>query len=324
MSNAIVQTAFGGPEVLEWREAAGGEPGPGEVAIRHTAIGVNYIDIYVRSGAYKMMTLPGSPGMEAAGIVEEAGPGVEHIAVGQRVAYVVAVPGAYSERRLLPADRVVPLPEDVEDRAAAALMLKGMTAERLLHKTTQAAAGDTVLVHAAAGGVGLLLTTWAKALGCTVIGTVGSASKAEAVEQAGADHVIVSTEHDVAARVAEITVGRGCRYVYDDVGKDTFEISLACVAKYGHLVSFGNASGGVPPVNIAVLAPKCIALSRPQVFPYIAARDDLLATASNLFAAMREGIVRADVNHAYPLRDAAAAHRDLEARRTTGQIVLLP
>ncbi|RUM95810.1 quinone oxidoreductase [Pseudaminobacter arsenicus] len=324
MSHAIIQTIQGGPEVLEWQERPDTAPGEGEVAVRHTAIGVNFIDIYVRKGAYPMMTLPGTPGMEAAGIVEEVGPGVTGLAVGQRVAYVMTAPGAYSERRNVPAERMVPLPDDIGDRAAAALMLKGMTAERLLHKTTQASAGDTVLIHAAAGGIGLLLTAWAKSIGCTVIGTVGSDAKEAGVRQAGADHVIVSTTENVADRVAEITSGRGCRYIYDGVGKDSFEASLQAVAKFGHLVSFGNASGAVPPVNIAVLAPKCVALSRPQVFPYIADRNDLLETAQNLFAAMRKGIVRADINQTYPLAEAAQAHRDLESRRTTGQIVLLP
>lgn len=324
MSKAIIQTVHGGPEVLEWRERPDAAPGRGEVAVRHTAIGVNFIDIYVRKGAYAMMTLPGSPGMEAAGVVEEVGPDVVDLHVGQRVTYVMTAPGAYSERRNVPAERMVVLPDDIDDRAAAALMLKGMTAERLLHKTTRAAPGDTVLIYAAAGGVGLLLTAWAKAIGCTVIGVVGSDAKAAQVRAAGADHVIVGASENVSARVAEITSGRGCRLIYDGVGKDSFETSIEAVAKFGHVVSFGNASGAVSPVNIAVLAPKCIALSRPQLFPYIAERKDLLETAGNLFAAMRQGIVRADVNQTYPLAEAAEAHRDLEARRTTGQIVLLP
>ena len=216
------------------------------------------------------------------------------------------------------------LPDDIDDRVAAAMMLKGMTAERLLHKTTSAAKGDTVLVHAAAGGVGQLLVAWAKAIGCTVIGTVGSQAKAAIARARGADHVIVTDSEDVAARVDEITGGKGCRYIYDGVGKDTFEVSLKAIAKYGHLVSFGNASGAVPPVNIALLAPKCIALSRPQLFPYIADRGDLLEAAENLFAAIRQGIVEAEINHTYPLAEAADAHRALEARKTTGQIILLP
>ncbi len=324
MAKAIVQTEKGGPEVLNWTDRATGTPGPDEVLIHHTAIGVNFIDVYVREGAYPMMTLPGSPGMEAAGVVEAVGEGVGELKPGQRVAYVMTAPGAYSEERIVPAERMVPLPDDIDDKAAAAMMLKGMTAERLLHKTTQAAAGDTVLVHAAAGGVGQLLTAWAKAIGCTVIATVGSDAKAETARAAGADHVIVTASEDVAGRVARITDGRGCRYIYDGIGKDTFETSLQAAAKYGHLVSFGNASGAVPPVNIAVLAPKCVALSRPQIFPYIADRADLLAAADNLFAAMRDGVVRPGINHEFPLSDAASAHRALEARQTTGQIVLLP
>lgn len=324
MSKAIIQKLQGGPEVLEWTDQPDRAPGQGEVTLRHTAIGVDYIDIYVRKGAYPMMTLPGTPGMEAAGIVEEVGSGVTGLKVGQRVAYVMTAPGAYCERRNVPAERMVPLPDDIDDRAAAALMLKGMTVERLLHKTAQASAGDTILVHAAAGGVGLLLTSWAKAIGCTVIGTVGSPDKRDKARKAGAEHVIISTSENVAERVAEITSGRGCRLVYDGIGKDTFETSLQAVAKYGHLVSYGNASGAVPPINIAVLAPKCITLSRPQVFPYIAERSDLLDAAENLFAAVRQDIIRADISHIYPLSEAATAHRDLESRRTTGQIILLP
>ncbi|MGA0541890.1 quinone oxidoreductase family protein [Neotabrizicola sp. VNH66] len=323
MSYSIIQHTTGGPEVMEWTAVDLPAPAEGQVTLRHTAIGVNFIDIYVRKGAYPLMTLPGTPGMEAAGVVEAIGPGVADLAVGQRVAYVTTAPGAYAERRNMPAERLVPLPDDIADQDAAALMLKGMTAERLLHKTAPAVAGDTILVHAAAGGVGLLLCAWAKAMGCTVIGTVGSTEKAELARAAGADHIIDSRSEDIAARVMEITGGKGAQKIYDGVGKDTFDASLAAVAKFGHLVSFGNASGAVPPVNIAVLAPKCVALSRPQVFPYIADRADLLATAENLFAAMRKGIITAQVNHTYPLREAARAHEDLEARRTTGQIVLL-
>ncbi|MBZ8135437.1 quinone oxidoreductase [Afifella sp. IM 167] len=324
MSKAIIQTEKGGPEVLEWRERDDPAPGEGEVALRHTAIGVNFIDIYVREGAYPMMTLPGTPGMEAAGVVEALGPGVGDLKVGDRVAYVTTAPGSYSERRVMPADRLVPLPDDIADETAAALMLKGMTVERLVHKTAVAAPDDTILVHAAAGGVGLLLTAWLKAIGATVIGTVGSDEKAKLAKAAGADEVIVSTREDVAERVADITGGKGCRIIYDGVGKDTFETSLKAVAKFGSLISFGNASGAVPPVNIAVLAPKCISLSRPQVFPYIADRADLLETAENLFAALRKGIVHPDINQTFPLSDAAEAQRALAARRTTGQIVLLP
>lgn len=323
MSNSIIQHQSGGPEVLQWATVDVPAPGPGEVTLRHTAIGVNFIDIYVRKGAYPMMTLPGTPGMEAAGVVEAVGAGVSDLTVGQRVAYVMTAPGAYSERRNVPAERMVPLPDDITDQDAAALMLKGMTAERLLHKTAPAQAGETVLIHAAAGGVGLLLCAWARAIGCTVIGTVGSEAKADLARGAGAHHVINSGTEDVVARVMEITGGKGADKIYDGVGKDTFDTSLACIARFGHLVSFGNASGAVPPVNIAVLAPKCIALSRPQVFPYIADRADLLATAANLFEAMRQRIITAQIHHTYPLAKAAQAHDDLEQRRTTGQILLL-
>lgn len=323
MSKAIVQETHGGADVMKWRSKPVGIAGSGEVIIRHTAVGVNFIDIYMRNGAYPM-ALPGTPGMEGAGVVEAIGEGVHDIAVGQRVAYVLNTPGAYCQTRTVAAERLIPLPDDIEDETAAALMLKGMTAERLLHKTTRPIAGDTVLVQAAAGGVGLLLVAWAKAIGCRVIGVAGSPSKAATALAAGADHAIESTATDVAAQVAEITDGKGCSYVYDGVGKDTFDQSLSMLGKYGHLVSFGNASGAVPPVNIAILAPKCIALSRPQVFPYIAERADLLESAGRLFDAVRNGIVRADVRHRYPMADAADAHRDLEARRTSGQVVLLP
>ena len=323
MTHSIVQQKSGGPEVLEWTEVQIPAPGPGEVSVRHTVVGVNFIDIYVREGAYPMMTLPGTPGMEAAGVVEAVGEGVTDLTVGQRVAYVMTAPGAYSELRNVPAERMVPLPDDISDRDAAALMLKGMTAERLLHKTAPVNAGETVLIHAAAGGVGQLMTAWAKAIGCTVIATVGSPAKAEIARGAGADHIIDSGSEDIAARVMEITGSKGADKIFDGVGKDTFDVSLAAIARFGHLVSFGNASGAVPPVNIAVLAPKCIALSRPQVFPYIAERADLLAAAGNLFDAMRKGIIRAEISHTYPLAEAARAHADLAARRTTGQIVLL-
>lgn len=324
ISRAIVQDSKGGPEVLVMKDVEVGEPGPDEARVRHTAIGINFIDVYVRTGLYPLMTLPGSPGMEAAGVVEAVGSGVTGLTAGDRVAYVYNVPGAYAERRVLPAARLVKLPDDIDDRLAAAMMLKGLTAAALLTRTTKAAAGDTVLVHAAAGGVGLILTAWAKHLGCTVIGTVGSDAKAALARAHGADHVIVTARDSVVERVGEITGGAGCRYVYDGVGKDTFEASLECVSKFGHVVSFGNASGAVPPISIAVLAPKCVALSRPLLFPYIAERAMLDAMAADLFDAVRKGIVSADINQTYPLADAAKAHRDLEARATTGQSLLIP
>lgn len=324
MSKAILQQQKGGPEQLEWTEWDHGQPGSGELLIRHTAIGVNFIDTYVRSGAYPMMDFPGVIGMEAAGVVEALGADVEGFRVGDRVAYVMTRPGAYSEMRVVPAERMVALPDDIDDRAAAALMLKGMTAEQLLFSVAPAARGDTVLVHSAAGGVGQLLTSWAKSIGCTVIGTTSTPGKAELISSLGADHVIISSAEDVPERVAEITGGKGCAAVYDGVGKDTFEISVAAAAKFGRVVSFGNASGAVPPINIAVLAPKCLLLARPQIFPYIADREDLLRASGRLFDAVRSGVIKADISATYPLAEAARAHEDLEARRTTGQILLLP
>ncbi len=324
MTKAIVQQEKGGTDKLIWQDHTPGSPEQGEVLIRHTAIGVNFIDTYVRSGAYPMMEFPGVIGMEAAGVVEALGDGVTDLNVGQRVAYVMTTPGAYSEKRVVPAERMVPLPDDIDDRTAAALMLKGITAEQLLFSMAPASAGDTVLIHSAAGGVGQLLTTWAKAIGCTVIGTTSTPAKADLIRSLGADHVIVSSKEDVAARVAEITDGKGCASVYDGVGKDTFETSIAAAAKFGRVISFGNASGAVPPINIAVLAPKCLLLARPQMFPYIAERADLLRAADNLFAALRDGKIKADISATYPLAEAARAHDDLEGRKTTGQILLLP
>lgn len=324
MNKAVVLSEKGGPDGFAWTDWNAGQPGEGEVLIRHTAIGVNFIDTYVRSGAYPMMNFPGVVGMEAAGVVEALGLGVTDLEVGQRVAYVITAPGAYSETRTVPAERMVPLPDDIDDKTAAALMLKGITAEQLLHSMAPAGQGDTVLIHSAAGGVGQLLTTWAKALGCTVIGTTSTPDKAELIRSIGADHVIVSSEEDVAERVVDITGGKGCACVYDGVGKDTFDVSVAAAAKFGRVISFGNASGAVPPINIAVLAPKCLLLARPQVFPYIAEREDLLRAAGNLFDALRSGKIKADITATYPLAEAARAHEDLEARRTTGQILLLP
>ncbi|QHQ35432.1 quinone oxidoreductase family protein [Algicella marina] len=324
MSKAIVQDDKGGPEEFKWVEWDAGRPGEGDVLIRHTAIGVNFIDTYVRSGAYPMMTFPGVVGMEAAGIVEELGCGVEDLSVGDRVAYVMTEPGAYSEQRVVPAERMVAIPDDITDETAAALMLKGMTAEQLLFRIAPVEQGDIVLVHSAAGGVGQLLVTWAKALGCTVIGITSTPEKADLISSLGADHVIVSSSEDVPARVSAITGGKGCAVVYDGVGKDTFDVSIAVASKFGRVVSFGNASGAVPPVNIAVLAPKCLLLARPQVFPYIADRSDLLRASDRLFDAVRTGAVNADISKIYALSDASEAHTDLEARRTTGQILLQP
>ncbi len=324
MSGAIILQQHGGPEVLEWVERAPGRPGEGEVLLRHTAVGLNFIDIYVRTGLYKMGTMPCSPGMEAAGVVEALGPGVTGLKAGDRVAYVTGAPGAYVERRVMNAAALVKLPGDISDDQAAALMLKGMTAEMLLFRMTQAKAGDAVLIHAVAGGVGLLLAAWAKSLGCQVIGAASSDEKAAKARAAGADHVIVTTREDVATRVRELTGGRGCQCVYDGVGKDTFETSLAAVSEFGHVVSYGNASGPVPPFAIAGLAPKCATLSRPSIFPFIKDRARLEAMSGNLFEAMRRGVIKAEIDQVFALKDAAAAQTALESRRTTGQTILRP
>ncbi len=321
---AIVQAMHGGPEVLKPADVEVGAPQAGEVRVRHTAIGLNFIDCYVRSGLYPLLEPPGTIGMEAAGVVVATGPDIAEVSAGDRVAYVWNRPGTYTTERNLPVSWLVKLPADVDERQAAALMLKGMTAEYLLHRMTDAKAGDAVLIHAAAGGVGLILTAWAKHKGCFVIGTASSDAKAALALDHGADHVVVSSSDRIAARVTELTGGEGCRYIFDGVGRDTFEASLASLAKHGHLVSYGNASGAVPPVSLSVLTPKSARLSRPSLFPQIATRTELEDSAGNLFSAITAGVVRANINQTYPLADAERAHADLEARRTTGQSLLLP
>ncbi len=323
MVQAIVQARHGGPEVLKVADVEVGAPGAGQVRVKHTAIGLNFIDCYVRSGLYPLLQPPGTIGMEAAGVVEATAPDVGGFSVGDRVAYVWNVPGAYIAERNVPARWLVKLPDDVDDRQAAAMMLKGMTAEYLLHRMTRAEAGDAVLVHAAAGGVGLILTAWAKAKGCTVIGTTSTEEKAALARAHGAAHVIVTSRETFPERVMEITRGEGCRYIYDGIGKDTFEGSLASLRKHGHLVSYGNASGAVPPVDLKVLTPKCARLSRPSLFPHLATRADLDEIAGNLLGAMAKGIVAVDINQTYKLAEAARAHADLEGRKTTGQTILV-
>ncbi|GIW41941.1 MAG: quinone oxidoreductase [Candidatus Binatia bacterium] len=314
----------GGPEVLRYEEVDLPAPPPGHVRVRHTAIGLNYIDTYHRTGLYPLPGFPATLGVEAAGVVEELGEGVRELQVGDRVAYA-GVLGAYSERQNLPAERLVKLPVGIDDRTAAAMMLKGMTAEYLLRRTYRVRPGDTILFHAAAGGVGLLACQWAKHLGATVIGTVGSEEKAELAREHGCDHVIVYTKEDFAARVREITGGEGVPVVYDSVGQATFEGSLACLAPRGLLVSFGNASGPVRPFPLTLLAEKgSLYVTRPTLATYTARREELLASALELFRVVEAGVVRVEVRQTYPLREAASAHRDLEARRTTGSTVLLP
>lgn len=321
-ARAIVMRSHGGPEVLRVEEVRVSPPGPGEVRIRQTAIGLNYIDVYVRTGAYPMLTPPGTPGMEAAGEVLDVGPDVIGILPGDRVAYACPPVGAYSEIRKMKADHLVVIPDDIGDADAAALMLKGMSAEYLLHRTHAVKRGDTILVHAAAGGVGLLLCQWAKHIGAVVIGTVSSDEKARLARENGCDYPLVGA--DFVARVREITQGKGCAVVYDSVGAATFAGSLEALALCGHLVSYGQASGPVAPVDPAALSAKSATLSRPVLFHYTAEPAALREIAGRTFEALRRGIIRAGINQRYALRDAAAAHRDLEARRTTGASVLLP
>jgi len=324
MSKAIRFHKTGGPEVLQLDEVSVGEPGPGQVRVRHTAIGVNFLDTYQRSGLYPIQ-LPSGAGNEGAGVVEAVGQGVTQLRAGDRVAYTGGTPGAYSEMRLYPADRLVKTPAGISDEQAASIMLKGMTAQYLIHRTYAVKRGDTVLFHAAAGGVGLLACQWLKALGATVIGTVGSDAKAAIAKAHGCDHAIVYTRENFVERVKEITGGKGVPVVYDSVGKSTFEGSLDCLRPFGLMVSFGNASGAVPPFNTGILAQKgSLYLTRPTLVTYIAARADLEATSSALFDAIKSGKVKVDITKRYKLADAAQAHRDLEARKTTGQIILVP
>lgn len=325
MPHAIVLSETGGPENLRWQEVTVGEPGPCQVRLRHTAIGLNFIDVYHRTGLYPLPSLPAVIGLEAAGIVEAVGPGVSDLTVGSRVAYASPPAGAYSEVRLMPADRLVALPDGIDDAHAAAMMLKGMTAEYLLCRTYKVKAGDTILVHAASGGVGLIVCQWAKHLGVQVIGTVGSDAKAELARAHGCDHPIVYTRENFVDRVKALTGGAGVAVVYNSVGKDTFMGSLDCLAPMGMMVSFGNASGAVPAFEPGILSAKgSLFLTRPTLMTYTAKRADLVASARALFEVVLKGAVTIEINQRYPLRDAAQAHRDLEARKTTGSTLLMP
>lgn len=325
MPHAIVLSETGGPENLRWQEVTVGEPGPGQVRLRHTAIGLNFIDVYHRTGLYPLPSLPAVIGLEAAAVVEAVGPGVSDLTVGSRVAYASPPAGAYAEVRLMPADRLVALPDGIDDAHAAAMMLKGMTAEYLLCRTYKVKAGDTILVHAASGGVGLIVCQWAKHLGVQVIGTVGSDAKAELARAHGCDHPIVYTRENFVDRVKALTDGAGVAVVYDSVGKDTFMGSLDCLAPMGMMVSFGNASGAVPAFEPGILSAKgSLFLTRPTLMTYTAKRADLVASARALFEVVLKGAVTIEINQRYPLRDAAQAHRDLEARKTTGSTLLMP
>ncbi len=324
MTKAIRIHDTGGPEVLRWEDIALPDPGPGQIRVRHTAVGVNYIDTYHRTGLYPV-PLPSGLGLEAAGVVEATGPDVAHLKTGDRVAYGTGPLGAYSEAAICQADRVSPIPDGIDDRMAAAIMLKGMTTQFLVRQTYKVQPGDTVLIHAAAGGVGLLACQWAKHLGATVIGTVGSEEKAALAQANGCDHTILYRTENVVERVKEITSGVGVPVVYDGVGKDTWDASLDCLRPRGMMVSFGNASGAVPPFAPAILAQKgSLFLTRPTLFHYTATAEDLKAVAEDLFAVVRDGHVTIAVNQTYALADAADAHRDLEARKTTGATVLIP
>ena len=323
MSKGIILHKNGGPEVLTWEDIEIGKPGPGQVLLRQTAIGLNFIDVYHRTGLYPV-NLPSSIGSEAAGIVEDIGDGVTDIKVGQRVAYAGGAPGAYVEQRIMPADRLVVLPDGIDDKTAASIMLQGMTTEYLLERTYKVQAGETILFHAAAGGVGLLATQWAKSLGATVIGTVGSPAKAELAKAHGADHVIDYAQEDFVARVKEITGGKGVPVVYDSVGKDTFVRSLDCLQPLGMMVLFGASSGPVPEFNLSTLASKgSLYVTRPTLNTYAAKVEDLRHSAKRLFDQVLSGAVKPNIGQTYKLSEAAQAHTDLEARKTTGSTVLL-
>jgi NADPH2:quinone reductase len=325
MPKAIRIHEYGGPEVLRWEEVEVGQPGPGQLRVRHGAVGINYIDIYHRTGLYPLPALPWIPGMEGAGRVEAVGEGVTEFKVGDRVAYASPPVGAYAEVRLMPADRVVALPDAIDERTAAAMMLQGMTVQCLLRRTYRVQPGDAILLHAAAGGVGLIASQWARHLGATVIGTVGSDEKAELARTHGCQHVIVYTRENFVERVRDITGGQGVAVVYDSVGKDTFMGSLDCLRPMGMMVSFGNASGPAPALEPSILAAKgSLYLTRPTIMTYTAQHADLVASATELFEVVASGAVNIEVRQTYPLAEAARAHRDLEGRRTTGSTVLLP
>jgi NADPH2:quinone reductase len=324
MNHAIRIHEHGGPEKMRWEEVPLPAPKPGEALVRHHAVGLNYIDVYFRTGLYKLPALPAVLGMEGAGVVEAIGEGVTEVAVGDRVAYATGPVGAYAEARTLKAARLVPVPENIPLELAAAMMLQGMTAQYLLRTTYRVKPGETILIHAAAGGVGLIMVQWAKHLGCTVIGTVSTPEKAELARAHGADHVVLAGE-DLPAAVKKITGGAMLPVVYDSVGKDTFLASLDCLRPLGMMVSFGNASGPVPPLDIGILAAKgSLYLTRPTLASYTTKREDLLAVAKDLFDVVGSGAVKINVNQRYALKDAAQAHRDLEARKTTGSTILLP
>lgn len=323
MPKAIRIYQNGGPEVMRWEEVGVGDPGPGEVRVRHTAIGLNFIDVYDRTGLYPVQ-LPSGLGREAAGVVEAVGKKVRGLKVGDRVAYSYPTPGAYSEQRICPAERLVRVPAGISDQEAAAMMLKGLTAHYLLRRTYRVKRGDTVLIHAAAGGVGLIASQWARHLGARVIGVVGSDQKAKLARKHGCHQVIIGND-DLATKVRAATRGEGVNVVYDAVGKDTFFASLDCLRPLGLMVTYGNASGPVPAIAPLELSKRgSLYLTRPTLFNYVATRAALESAARELFAVIKRKVVKIRIGQSYPLRDVATAHRDLEARRTTGSTVLIP
>ncbi len=324
MVKAIRIHKHGGPEVMQWEDVEVPAPGPGQARIRHTAVGLNVVDTYNRSGLYPQQ-MPLIVGGEGAGVVVAVGSGVTDLKAGDRIAYGAAPIGSYAEERVIPADRLVKIPDGITDQQAASMMLKGLTSQYLIRSTYRVKAGDTILFHAAAGGVGLILGPWAKHLGATVIGTVGSADKAKIAKAHGYDHVINYRDHNFAEEVLKITKGAKLPVVYDGVGKDTWNGSLDVLQPRGLMVSFGNASGAVPPVNLGILATKgSLYVTRPTLGNYVAKREELVANANELFDVVKKGIVKIEVNQTYALKDAAQAHRDLEGRKTTGSTVLIP
>lgn len=323
-AKAIRMFKTGGPEVMEWVDVEVGLPGPNEVRIKHEAVGLNYIDVYFRVGMYPQ-PLPASLGMEGAGVVEAIGPGVTHVKVGDRVAYAGRPPGAYSQVRVMPAETLVKLPDAISFEQGAAMMLQGLTVQYLLNDSYQVKPGDVVLFHAAAGGVGLIACQWLKALGATVIGTVGSEEKAALAKAHGCDHTINYNKENFVERTRELTNGRGIPVVYDSIGKDTFMQSLDCLSPRGMMVTYGNASGPVPPVDVSILGGKgSLKLTRPTVMTYAHNRALLEPMAADLFDRVLKGQIKIEVNQTYQLENVAQAHRDLESRKTTGSTVLMP
>jgi NADPH2:quinone reductase len=324
MPRAIRINAPGGPEVMRWEEVAVGDPGPGEARIRHTAVGVNYIDTYHRSGLYKL-PMPSGLGSEGAGVVEAIGSGVDWVKAGDRVAYCGGPLGSYSEARVMPAERLVKVPDGISDRSAATLMLKGLTVQYLFRQAYKLRAGETILFHAAAGGVGLIACQWARALGVTMIGTVGSDEKAALAKASGCTHTIVYTRENFVDRVKELTGGKGVPVVYDGIGKDTFPASLDCLSPRGLFASYGNASGPVPPFDILLLSAKgSLYVTRPTLFTYAAKREDINAMSGELFDLVRSGKIVSEPRQTFPLKDAAEAHKALQSRSTTGATILVP